>query len=133
MKEARMTFWDLMIGIVLLTLVLGIVGVMLAEDKMPFALGIAFGGAVAAVLCFHMYRTLEKTLDMDEDGARKHSYGMTAVRMAIMAAAVLLAIQFSGRVDIIAVVVGILTLKIAAFIQPVVRKSITMKIFDKGR
>lgn len=133
MSEDRMTFWDLIIGITLFSTVFSVIGGIVAENKPAFVLGVVFGGAVAAGLCFHMYKTLEVTLDMDEEGAVRRARAMTGVRMLIMAAAVFVAIQFPEKISIIGAVLGILTLKFAAFIQPLMRKSITKKIFDKGR
>lgn len=133
MREDRKTFWDLMVGIVLFSALFGIIGAMLAEDTMAFFLGVVLGGAVAAGLCVHMYKTLEVTLDMDEGRAQKRAYAMTGIRMFIMAAAVFAALRFSELLDVIGVVLGILTLKFAAFAQPLIRKGITTKIFGKGR
>ena len=132
MREEKRTFLELIIGIILFSVLFSVVGVMLTEDKLAFFLGVIFGGAVAAGLCLHMYKTLEVTLDMDEESASKRAKSMTGVRMLIMALAVFVAIQFSGTTSVIGVILGILTLKFAAFIQPLVCKVVTI-IFNKGR
>lgn len=132
MREEKQTFLELIIGIVLFSVLLGIIGVMLSEDRMAFFLGVSFGGAVACGLCFHMYRTLEVTLDMDPESAVKRARTMTGVRMLFMALAVFVGIKFSEILSIIGVVLGILTLKFSAFAQPLVHIIIT-KFFDKGR
>ncbi len=133
MSEDRMTFWDLMIGIVLFSILFSIIGAVLAEDRTAFFLGVVFGGTVAAGICFHMYKTLEVTLDMDGDSASKRARSMAGIRMLIMGTAVFAAIKLSGVFNLVGVVLGILTLKFAAFVQPLVRKGITIKIFEKGR
>lgn len=133
MREEKMTFLELLIGIILFSALISVVGVILTEDKLAFFLGVVFGAAAAVVLCFHMYKTLEVTLDLDEEGAKKRARAMTGVRMLIMGATVFAALKLSGIFNIIGVILGILTLKFAAFFQPLLHKGITSKIFDKGR
>lgn len=133
MREEKQTFLDLIIGIVLLSILLSIVGVILAEDKLAFFLGVIFGSFAAAGLCLHMYKTLEETLDMDEEGASKRAKSMAGVRMFLMAVTVFAAILFSETISVVGTILGILTLKFAAFIQPMLHENITKKIFDKGR
>ena len=133
MREEKRTFLELLLGIVLFSVAISIVGVILAEDRLPFFLGVFFGAAVAAGLCFHMYKTLEVTLDMAEEQAIKRARAMAGVRMLFMGSAVFVALQFPGLFNIIGVVLGILTLKFAALFQPLIHKGITSKIFDKGR
>jgi hypothetical protein len=132
MSEDKMTFWDLIIGIILFFALFSIVGVALAENKLAFFLGTLFGSIVALGLCTHMYKTLEVTLDMSADKAEKRSYAMTGVRLVIMGAAVLAAIFLSERISLLGVILGILTLKLSALVQPLLHKRVTRKLFDKG-
>lgn len=132
MREEKRTFLELITGIVLFSALFCIIGVMLSKNRLAFFLGVVFGGAVACGLCFHMYKTLEVTLDMDPESAEKRARTMTGVRMLFMALAVLVGIEFSEIVSVIGVILGILTLKFSAFIQPLVHKG-TTKFFDKGR
>lgn len=133
MGEEKETLWDLYFGIVALSILIGAIGAAIAEEKLAFAMGVCYGGAVAAILVTHMYQSLGKTLDYDEEGARKHAQKMAGIRMWIMLAAVGIALYFGAYLHIAGVVLGILTLKASAYAQPVVHRRITSKIYKKGR
>lgn len=133
MREAKETFWDLLIGIAGLTLLICGIGWVATKGSLTFVTGIFYGGVVAIVLAVHMFKTLEKTLDLGEAGAEKHARKMTAVRMGIMIVAVIIAIYLSNWINLAGVIFGILTLKLSAYIQPIIHKRITSKLLYKGR
>ncbi len=133
MREEKVTLFELFGGIIGFSILVAIVGGILAPDKLRFLFGVLLGSVAALGLCYHMYKTLEKTLDMGEDGAKKHAYAMSGIRMVIMGIVVFVAIWFSDMFSVIGVMCGILTLKFAAFAQPLVHKNITTKLIGKGR
>ena len=133
MREEQQTLCDLYFGIGILSLILAVAGSFIAENKLSFILGVIYGGIVAVILVSHMYQGLERTLDYDEEGARKHAQKMAGIRMWIMLAAVAVAMYFSEYFHLAGVVLGILTLKVSAYMQPFIHRRITSKIYEKRR
>ena len=133
MREEKQTLLDLYFGIGGLCLILAIIGAFIAENKLPYVLGVIYGGIVAVILVSHMYQGLEQLLDYDEDGARKQAQKMAGIRMWIMLAAVAVAMYFSEYFHLAGVVLGILTLKVSAYMQPFIHRRITSKIYEKRR
>lgn len=131
--EAKYTFWDLLIGIGVYTACVGLIGGFISNNKAAFICGLLYGSLAGAGLAFHMFRTLDKILDFEPSDAEKRGRSMAAVRMGIMAAAVGVAILFSSILDIIGVILGMMALKLSAYLQPFIRNYITTKIYGKGR
>lgn len=133
MREEQETLWDLYLGIGVLSVLIAVIGAMLVGDKLTFILSVVYGALVAAVLVTHMYHGLLKMLYYDEEGAKKHAQKMTGIRMWIMLAAVAIAMYFSDYFQLTGVVLGILTLKLSAYVQPFVHRRITSKFYQKRR
>jgi len=133
MREEKQTLFDLYFGIGLLSILIAVAGAFLVETKISFILGVAYGAVVAVILVSHMYQGLERTLCYDEEGAKKHAQKMAGIRMWIMLAAVVLAMYFGEYFQLAGVVLGILTLKMSAYIQPFIHRRITSKFYQKRR
>lgn len=133
MREVKETLWDLFLCIGALSILIAVAGAIVVDNKVSFALGAVYGGLVAAILAAHMYQALERTLDYDEEGAKKHAQKMAGIRMWIMLAAVAVAMYFSRYFHLVGVVLGVLTLKMSAYMQPFVHRRITSKIYEKRR
>ncbi len=129
MKEEKQTLCDLYFGIGIISILVAIIGAIILDSKLSFVLGVIYGAVVAVILVTHMYHSLERTLAYDEDGARKHAQKMTGIRMWIMLAAVVLAMYFGEYFHMAGVVLGILTLKVSAYMQPFIHRRITSKIY----
>lgn len=133
MSEAKETFLDLLLGIVAYTLVVCIIGGIFVDNKLTFIAGVVYGAIIAGLLAYHMLWSLEITLDLNPDDAVKHARKMAMLRMGIMAIAVGVAIFLSTIFNIIGVLLGMLALKLAAYLQPIIRRYITIRIYNKGR
>ena len=133
MREEQETLWDLYVGIVGIGILTAIIGALIVGDKLSFILGVIYGAVIAVVLVTHMYHGLQRTLYYDEDGAKKHAQKMTGIRMWIMLTAVMLAMYFSEHLHLAGVILGILTLKVSAYVQPFVHRRITSKFYQKRR
>ena len=133
MEDGKETLRDLQTGIVLLVILLEIAGILFASGKMSFCLGSLLGGIVAILLSIHMYTTLDTALEMEEGAATKYVRKKTGIRMIIMGLAVICGCIFPEVFHVLGVAAGILTLKISAYLQPMIHKYIVVKIFHKGR
>lgn len=130
--EARDTLYDLYAGNVLFSLLSMIIGLFFVSAKGAYILGILLGGAVACGMALHMYRSLDVALELGSDGAVKYMRKRTGVRMIVMGAAVVAACLFPEIIDVLGVVFGLFSLKLSAYLQPVIH-IFTTKIFYKGR
>ncbi|MEG2512670.1 MAG: hypothetical protein RR906_04150 [Acetivibrio sp.] len=133
MKEAKETFWDLLIGIVFYTLLVSVAGAVLVDSKLTFVSGVVYGAVISGILAYHMFYSIERTLDFDPSGAEKYARKMFAIRTFIMIAAIVAAIFLPALFHIIGVILGMMALKMAAYLQPFIRSYITTKIYNKGR
>lgn len=133
MREEQQTLWDLYIGIGVLGILAAVMGTLIVEDKLHFVLGVVYGMVIAVVLVTHMYYGLQKLLYYDEESASKQGQKMAAIRMWIMLTAVMLAMYFGEHLHLAGVILGILTLKVSAYVQPFVHRRITSKFYEKRR
>lgn len=100
-------------------------------DLLKLALGFLEGVILAAVMLIHMTASVEDSVAMYEDEALKHTRKSYIIRMLILLAAFCL-IFFLRLGDIIAALLGLMSLKVAAYIQPFTHK-ILQKNTSKGR
>ncbi|MCM1468278.1 MAG: hypothetical protein NC086_09030 [Alistipes sp.] len=90
-------------------------------------LGFLVGIAAAVAITAHMYRSVAEALSLGETGAPKHTRKMFIFRAAGLLLLLAL-IYFTGFCDAIAFAVGLLSLKVAAYLQPITHKYIVTKI-----
>jgi len=120
MQEGKQTLIELIAGIVFFAIILSIVGIFFADNKTGYVLGILYGAAVAVVLAGHMYYSLDRLLDMDEEGGSNYGKRSTGFRMGIMIIAVVVAFCFIKVLMPVAVVLGMFCLKFSAYLQPII-------------
>ena len=130
MEEAKETLVGLEIGVGIATILIAVLFCLLRLE-LPYVLGALAGGVLAAGLAYHMYRSLDEALDLGEDSVtfmRKK----TIFRILIMGLAVLAAIRFPQYLNLVGVLLGILSLKVSALLQPVIQTYIVSKIYRNG-
>ena len=76
-----------------------------------------FGVAVAIFLIVHMAKTLDRALDLPQEQAVKYTRRQSFLRLAVMLAAMVIALLVE-QFNFIAVILGMLGLKMGAFIAP---------------
>lgn len=94
-------------------------------------LGFALGVLVMICFSIHMYMQIEGSYGLGESGAIKRNMKMFFIRAVVVLAVVIL-IYFTGFCDAIGFVCGMISLKVAAYLQPFTHKLINKK-FNKGR
>lgn len=133
MKEINETLQELIIGI-LITASLLLVGTFLFIGvHKELIIGIIFGSSVAVGLAIHMYKTIHKTIELGPDDAIKYTRKVAITRMLVMIIAIVVAMTFTKLFNVIGVLLGMMGLKVSAYIQPMTKKYITNKIRKKGR
>ena len=117
MSQVKETLKGVFIGILIYTVLVEVIGIFFSGDILSYTLGLLVGTAVACALMLHMTFTLNKALDMPENHAVKYTRRQSFIRLLIMLAALLLGVVFN-QLNFIALVLGVLGIKIGALAAP---------------
>lgn len=117
MNQVKETLTGFGIGIGIYAVFVEIVGAFFSENILFYTLGLLFGVMVAVVLILHMVKTLDKALDLSQTQAAKYVRKQSFFRLFIMLLA-LAAGMFVPFFNFIAVILGLLGLKIGALLAP---------------
>lgn len=130
MKKQNTTLVELWVGIVFFALISLLVGIWFVENKLAYALGLLAGTLTAGYLAWHMARSIEKMLYRAELGGDAGA-GMrvsSLLRYGIVVLILILTALVSDWVNPISTFIGIIGLKVAAYLQPFTHK-IVFKVF----
>lgn len=120
LRKINRALLELCLGIVFLGLVFQFAGMWFADHKLYYTLALWLGVVLAFITAIHMYRTLDKALD----------YGADAVKMVTKANLIRYAcivvvfgiVLWTGVLNPLISFLGIMTLKVAAYMQPFTHK-----------
>jgi hypothetical protein len=132
-KHINETFKALEIGIGCYGLVYLLLGIIIAPNKQSFLYGAILGLVIAYLLSIHLYVTIHKSVDMEEKRATNYTSLMAGARILIMIVAIVLALTFPKIFNTLAVFLGILGLKVSAYMEPFISKVKNLKWESKGR
>ncbi|MGN0154463.1 MAG: ATP synthase subunit I [Lachnospiraceae bacterium] len=117
MNQVKETLTGFLIGIGIYTVLIEAVGLFFSEDILSYTLGLLFGVIVAIFLIIHMAKTLDKALDLPQQQANKYVKRQSFFRLFIMLIALVIGLLVD-RMNFIALILGMLGLKIGALIAP---------------
>lgn len=121
LKKMDRTLLELLTGILLFGIIGQLVVLLLPFDRVKGAVGWWPGVLIAFLSALHMFRSLNKAFQCDEKSAAKLVAGGYLIRYLIVA--VFLVILFLTNAGyILAGFMGVMTLKMSAFLQPVTHK-----------
>ena len=112
---------SLISGILLCGILFQAVFVWFSDAKVFFSLGLWIGVGVAVFMAWHIRYSLEDALDMSEGDAPKHMYRMYGIRMAVVLVVFFITAYFEIG-SMIGVLLGVMTLKVGAYMQPLLQK-----------
>lgn len=123
MDKFSKTCKELLIGIGLFGLLFqAILGILvycnIVNRFLYTSIGLWAGVALAAVFALHMDHSVQVSVELGESRASKYQISQYAVRILLLAA-VLFALVYSEIGSLYAAFVGLLTLKFAAYLNPV--------------
>ena len=118
---------ELLIGIVLMGILIQIICIVVSKDYLYNAIGLWSGVAIACFMAIHMKRSIEDVLDLGEEGGVKRMRSTYLVRMTIVAIVMGVVIYFNLG-NPITMLFGVLTLKIAAYLQPYMHKILKRRL-----
>ena len=115
------TLHEMLIGICLSNVVVFVIAMIFAGDKVKASVGILIGTVLALMYCIHMAVTIDDALCLDEKGAsaqmRKHMLIRYSVVCVVVALVCVLKIG-----NPVLIVISCLTVKFGAYLQPLVHK-----------
>lgn len=112
---------ELLTGIILSGMTTQIICFIVSKDYLYNAIGLWSGVAIACFMAIHLKRSVEDSLELDVEGAEKHARSTYAVRTTVTAIAMGIVIYFNIG-NPLTLLVGALTLKLSAYLQPQIHK-----------
>ena len=94
------------------------------KNKVSYSLGLWIGILLAGFLAWHMWKTIDEALDMGEAGAQKIMRKQSMIRYIVIIV-VLAVLMCTEAANPLAAFLGVMTLKVAAYLQPVTHKAIS--------
>lgn len=124
-KDTKKLVFEVSIGIIIYNLVImGLAFVFFPESSV--FLGIFIGLTIAVIMIFHMGITLEKAIDTcDSNTAQKKTVINSILRNVLFIVLLVVLLWKFPQVNILAVVIGTLGLKVGAYLQPLIHKTLT--------
>lgn len=126
------TLFDLIFGCIVYSVVFEAIGLSVVENKGSYSMGLLLGTAVAIGLSVSMYRSLNRCLMMTEHQARRNMVFGTLFRAVVILLAAWIGMR-SGYFSFPGIIIGILGLKISAYLHAYTNVYITKKLYKKGR
>ena len=122
---------DMCIGILLFGILCLGIGLFFVKDKLGYSIGLLIGIAMAIGCACHMWWALNRALDLGEDDAQKlittysiFRYGVIVIVMGL--------VMISGFANPLASFLGIMGLKVAAYLQPLIHKA-TRRFYEEQK
>lgn len=120
-KKINETLAELLIGILLWGVIWQAGGVWFVRDKAGCSLGLWAGILTAGVCAVHMYRSLDRALDLSEKDAQKYMMSRSMMRYGLIIV-VLLVLMITEAGNPLCGFLGVMGLKTAAYLQPLLHK-----------
>ena len=128
LKEINRGLLELSLGILFLGSVCLVAGCFFVEEPMLYAAALALGVLLALITAYHMYRTLDKALDLGADASKVVTTANLIRYVCIVV--VFFIVWLTGKLNPLYTFLGLMTLKAAAYMQPLTHK-VCNKIFHE--
>ena len=119
--KKNQTLLELLAGIVGLALVVQLIHLLVGKNWIYNSIGLWAGTIIACFWAIHLSRSLEDSLDLGEEAAKRRAVTgyITRMLISLIVLGIVIYFKLGNLVDII---VGIFLLKISAYIQPITHK-----------
>lgn len=111
----------LLLGIVLFGAVSQLIGIFLVTEKVTYSIGLWIGVLTAIFMSFHMAFSLNNAVDRDVKGAQAVATRQNIIRYLIVVL-ILGILMMTNIGNPIAAFVGVMGLKVSAYLQPIFQK-----------
>lgn len=112
---------ELIAGMAVYGIVLQIAVLVIPGDRMRMSAGVWLGIVTGMLMAVHMKNSLDEALDRSESEAQKYLHKTYAVRY-LTVVVVFVAASWLGVVNVLTLFMGVMGLKIAAYLQPLMHK-----------
>lgn len=106
---------------VIFSIIVLLIALVFVHDKAGFAYGIVFGTIISILMFAQMANTLAKSADMSPGRAQKFVSSRYAIRMIIYGAVLWTAIK-ADHINILATIIGFLSIKAAILFLAIIKK-----------
>lgn len=122
-KQIRIndTLLELYIGILLFAAVCQITIIWLVADKIKYSTGLWCGALLAIGSAWHMYRTLNEALT-PESGSAESAVRKGSIQRYLAIVVILAAVMITNITNPLSMFLGLMGLKVAAYVQPFTHK-----------
>lgn len=125
------TLIELLTGILLFGMICQIAGAFFVKDLASYSSGLWIGIVTALATAVHMYHSLDRALDLDAGSASKKIQVQSIIRYVFIV--IIMGITMvNGYTNPLAAFLGIMGLKVAAYLQPFTHKLI-IRFFAKEK
>lgn len=128
LKEINRGLLELSFGIVFWGMMCLIVGCFIVKDPVLYAIALLLGVLLAWITAYHMYKTLDRALDLGADASKVVTTANLIRYVCIVI--VFMIVWLTGKLNPLFTFLGIMTLKAAAYSQPLTHK-VCNKIFHE--
>jgi len=125
------TLHEMLIGVTVSNLLILAVGLIVCKDKVPAGLGVLVGTLLAVFYVIHMAVTIDDALCLDEKGAASELRKNMLIRYVIVCL-VIGAVCYFKVVNPVICIFSCLTIKLGAYLQPIVHKLLKRSTEDEG-
>lgn len=128
LKAKNRTLLEMYLGLVFWGLVCQLVGMWFVQDKFFYSISLWFGILLASVSVFHMYRTLDRALDLGEEATKMIFRGyMIRYVFVILIFAIIMVTEVMNPLIVFLAYMG---MKVTALFQPITHK-LCNKVFHE--
>lgn len=132
LKRLNEALPGLLLGIIAYGVLLELIGVWFVEDKLHYSTGLLIGIAVAIFMAIHMAAAIEDAVSIgSENGARRKVITASIVRYLIVVV-VFFAMMYFQLGMLVPAFLGVMGLKISAYLQPFINKALRNKSNQNG-
>lgn len=120
------TLLELLLGILAFEILCQIIGLLFVKDDLKYSAGLWIGAVLACLSAWHMWWTLDRNLTINcdnEKGAQAYGIKGNLLRYAIILL-VFFAVCVTDFANPLAAFLGIMGLKIGAYLQPLIHRII---------
>ena len=128
LKAVNRGLLELCAGILFWTGICLVVGCVLVKEPLEYLAALLLGTVLAWITTYHMYRTLDKALNLWSDAAKVVTTANIVRYVSIVI--VFLCVWLTGKLNPLYSFFGLMTLKAAAYTQPLTHK-VCNKIFHE--
>ncbi len=117
------TLAGLLLGILILTAVTAAAGSLIVSERLSFLASLGLGSLTSMLLTVHMYIIINRALDMASEDAIRYSQRNAVFRILFLIIVVIAGLKLPV-LHIPGLLLGLLTLKLSAYMQPLLRRLI---------